>query len=384
MQKPLKDRRPKTMTRTSLSPQAYFDAMLERRGYSTARHPALATAYHNRPTALQLASYDVYLIDLLHRADAAPKLARILAAGVSANPCNAHGESLAHRIGRLGRPDLLQVLLDHGSDVSVADDCGRTPLHDCCWAAAATAASANATIDHPQNHEPTTSSSITTHPWFATAALLLQADPHLLHMADIRGCGPLSYVRRRADWPAWIRFLDSVKNVYWPPRNNTKIIPSASTTTAASSATTATVSSSLLSLSCTTAAALFVVPPLVREAAHARPCHDPAHALTPALARMVVSGRIRPDEAVYLKYDLDDDNINNVGGGRDDDLGSGSGDGDDDDEYDDDESRSDDEFDADSYASESDDDSDVDYGRLGAENKSDRVLTLPTTTRRRQ
>lgn len=62
-------------------------------------------------------------------------LLRTMEAGLSPSPCNAYGESLVHLICRRGDADMLQVMLDMGTDIAVADDFGRTLLHDACWAA---------------------------------------------------------------------------------------------------------------------------------------------------------------------------------------------------------------------------------------------------------
>merc|ERR1719203_136549 len=107
--------------------------------------------------------------------------------GVSPNPCNVHGESLLHKICRTGDPKTLQILLDAGASVQVCDDFGRTPLHDACWRA---------------------------EPCFEIIEMIVSRDMHLLHMTDVRGATPLSYVHRQ-HWSRWIEFIDSKKDVWW-------------------------------------------------------------------------------------------------------------------------------------------------------------------------
>lgn len=168
-------------------------------------------------------------------------LANVMATGLSPNPCNSHGESLLHNICRRGFVDMLQVLLHHGASVQVADDYGRTPLHDACWAA---------------------------EPAFATVKLLLERDPRLFHLMDTRGHVPLNYVREE-HWPAWVQFLEDSKDVYWPPLPvGEKQGPPTLAVAAAGSAT--------------------------------RTLPDPFPALSPELARMVASGRMKASEAQLL------------------------------------------------------------------------------------
>ena len=79
---------------------------------------------------MQLASYDSYLISLVKQ-NRVSEIRRIYDSQlVSANPCNQYGESLVHTICRLGNTTILKTLVDAGADLQVADDYGRTPLHD--------------------------------------------------------------------------------------------------------------------------------------------------------------------------------------------------------------------------------------------------------------
>jgi ankyrin repeat protein len=173
-----------------LNPQSYLNALMRSRGYNPAvvHYDSLQTAYYNKPTDLQQASYDVHLIDLVknHQLD---ELRDCLAMGLSPNPCNAWGESVLHLLCRTGSPpDVLQVFVEAGADLQVVDDYGRTLLHDACWSV---------------------------HPCMATIEMLLDADVHLLQLRDCRGAQPLSYVPE-AHWADWMTFLGQHKDKYFP------------------------------------------------------------------------------------------------------------------------------------------------------------------------
>jgi ankyrin repeat protein len=213
------------------------------RGYPVVHYDSLQTAYYNKPTALQQASYDVHLIDLVKNQQL-DELRDCLAMGLSPNPCNAWGESVLHLLCRTGSPpSVLQVFVQAGADVQVVDDYGRTLLHDACWSV---------------------------HPCMATIAMLLDHDVNLLHMRDCRGAQPLSYVPE-AHWADWMTFLSQHKDKYFPMLRPGTNAP---------------------------------VPPLTQKAPNSRPVADPPNALSLELARMVASGRMSPAEVRLL---LDED-----------------------------------------------------------------------------
>ena len=219
--------------------------MLEKRGYSTKRYKTLQSAYYNKPSPLQQASYDVYLINMVKRGERS-NLKGVFEAGISPNPCNQFGESLLHMICRRGDAEMLQVLIDVGCNLQVADDYGRTPLHDACWAAK---------------------------PAFGVVDVILGVDPRLFFMTDCRGSTPLTYVRK-THWAEWAPYLDEKKETVWPIRDPSD--PEGD-------------------------------PELTKYGANTRPLHDPDDALTCELAKMVASGKMHPDEASMLKYDNEDD-----------------------------------------------------------------------------
>jgi hypothetical protein len=220
-----------------------MDAMIRSQGYSTRRFESLDSAYYNKPTPLQRASYDVYMIDAVKAFDH-EVLSAAMEVGLSPNPCNAYAESLVHMVSRRGDSKALQILVDNGCNLQVADDYGRTPLHDCCWAA---------------------------DPAFEVAEIILAADPRLFYMTDSRGAVPLTYVRKE-HWPLWIEYLESKKDTIWPTRDLKSDGEEQS-------------------------------PPLTLTGANSLPMADPEKALTVELAAMVASGKMKPEEAQFLKYD---------------------------------------------------------------------------------
>lgn len=221
--------------------------MIRSQGYSTRRFKTLQSAYYQKPTPLQNASYDLHLINVVKAFDH-DKLAAMVGAGLSPNPCNKFGESLVHMVCRRGDAKALNIFMQNGANLQVADDYGRTPLHDCCWSAS---------------------------PAFDVAEVLMNADIRLLHMTDCRGAVPLSYVRKE-HWAAWIEFLESNKANWWPKRNLKKQGEEES-------------------------------PPLTEVGPNTRPLPNPANALTPELAAMVASGKMNPEEASFLTYDKNTD-----------------------------------------------------------------------------
>jgi ankyrin repeat protein len=257
--------------------------MMKKRGYSTKRYNTLQTSYHNKPTPLQKASYDVHLISLIksHNTD---DLHNILQSGISPNPCNNYGESLVHMVCRRGDEELLQIMIQNGCCIHVADDYGRTPLHDACWAAS---------------------------PAFPTVELLLNKDVMLLQMTDCRGFLPLSYVRKD-HWEQWNDFLRTKKDTYWPKvtteqfqlqqinaagealllessrhhrhnNNNNINNNNGKNNTRTSDRTQLRASDRVL------------------EKPNTRPIPDPNHALPLDIAALVAAGTISPDEAIKLR-----------------------------------------------------------------------------------
>lgn len=214
-----------------VSPQAYLDALLQSRGYSTQSYCSLEGGYYCKPTPLQMASYGNKIMQAVRKSDA-KLLESLLQAGLSSNPCNAFGESLLHSVCRRGDYKLLMVMVENGTSVQVSDDFGRTPLHDACW---------------------------TARPNFESVRVLLERDVRLLRIVDCRGCSPLSYIKREF-WADWIDFFDSEKENFWKARDITADGPEAP-------------------------------PALVQVAAHTNPPLDPPNAVSLDDATLLASGR---------------------------------------------------------------------------------------------
>jgi Ankyrin repeats (3 copies) len=220
--------------------QKLLELKLSSRGYDVVSFEALKSGYRNQPTELQKASFGTYLIQLV-KEGSLDTLEDLLDTGLSPNPSNRHGESLVHIVCRLGQYQILQVLLDRGASVQIADDSGRTPLHEIC-------------------------SSI--NPSFHAVAMLLEVDKNMFFMTDRHGYLPLSYVPKTMR-EQWTTFLERKMDEYWPRR-------------------------SLLKES------LGHVPKIIQMGPNSRLLRDPENALTSELAAMVAAGTMDPEEATYL------------------------------------------------------------------------------------
>ena len=170
--------------------QSYFENLLRSRGYSANNYCSLENAYYSKPTALQMASHGVKVIQGVRKSDT-HLVTRLLKAGLSPNPCNKFGESIIHMICRRGDSELLKIFVKFGCSLQVCDDFGRTPLHDACW---------------------------TSEPKFEVVELILRSDRRLMNIDDCRGSSPLSYVKRD-HWGAWIQFFERVKDQFWSHRD---------------------------------------------------------------------------------------------------------------------------------------------------------------------
>ena len=249
-----KKKKKKKSSSSDDSPQIYLCAILEARGYSVEEFTALETGYHNTPTAFQTASYGGHIIDAVKRGYA-EELKSLFSAGLSANACNEHGESLIHMAARKGESNCFKVLVEHGATLNVCDDYGRTPLHDACWA--------------PE-------------PNFEIVDILLKADIRMFSLKDGRGQTPLSYVRREA-WKPWKKFLHSKIDTFWPQREVLRDGPEGP-------------------------------PPLTTKEPDSRKIPAPKDKLPLELATMVAQGRMDPAEAQFLRHMDDDEDEGSTGG----------------------------------------------------------------------
>lgn len=223
------------------TPQIFLDRQLVSRGYSTKRHDSASCGYFNKPTALQIASYDVKLVNLV-RNRRLSEIEAMLKAGISANPCNKQGESLIHMIARRGDFEMLNLFKKYGCRFNISDTLGRTPLHDAMWAS---------------------------QPAFETVELLLKEDIDMLFMNDSRQNTPLAYARKE-HWKQWIEFFEGKKDLFWPLREANSVQPEST---------------------------------ILRSPPNSCPIANPKHALTPELAQLVASGSMEPEEALLLRHE---------------------------------------------------------------------------------
>jgi len=168
--------------------QDYLPTILSSRGYTPKALPASELGYRQDPTPLQLASFG-YAVCSSIKPNGVDRLNALLQAGLSPNPTNRFGDSPFFMACKRGLPSLVQVFIDNGASVQVADSFGRTPLHHAMWA-------------NP--------------PCLESARLLLKVDPKLLLVKDIHGKCPLDFVVGDEFRVQWIEFLDSVKDEMWP------------------------------------------------------------------------------------------------------------------------------------------------------------------------
>ena len=118
-----------TVSFKQVPPQAKFHLKLKERGYSPRNFASKRSAYYNKPTEHQLASYGGAILEVV-RQNKVEEFRRMLEAGLSPNACNEHGESLLHMVCRHGKVDLFRVLIAYDVDIQQTDDYGRTPVSD--------------------------------------------------------------------------------------------------------------------------------------------------------------------------------------------------------------------------------------------------------------
>lgn len=182
--------RPPLLVSHEISPQTYLGSTVLARGYSNQQFHALDTAYYNEPTPFQRASFGEYFVGVV-RGGNVSALHKCLVAGLCPNASNAHGETVLHLVCRASLKEGFRLLMSFGADVQVADNCGRTPLHEACWA-----------------HKPC----------FEIIEDILKVDKRMLFVTDSLGATPLAYVRRE-NWTPFTRFLMSQKDKLWPDRD---------------------------------------------------------------------------------------------------------------------------------------------------------------------
>lgn len=110
-------------------PQGKLHIKLKGRGYNPRNYASKRTAYYNKPTEHQLASYGQAMIDVVRR-NKVEEFRMMLEAGLSPNACNQHGESLLHMVCRHGKLNLFNLLVAYDVDIQQVDDYGRSAMHE--------------------------------------------------------------------------------------------------------------------------------------------------------------------------------------------------------------------------------------------------------------
>jgi Ankyrin repeats (3 copies) len=238
--------------------------LIRSRGYSTKPYPTLEGGYHYRPSELQKASYDPYLVSLVQQ-NRQGEICQMLDCGISPNPCNSYGESLIHTICHCGNASLLQIMLKAQSDTEVVDDHGQTPLHHACQSSKKNIFPViELLISGGGKQQRDNDDSCPTN--------RVGSGPLLFYLADCWGSLPLEYVARK-NWGVWIQWIEAHKDIYWPCRN---IVMDGE---------------------------LSAPPPITLLPPQSRIAPVPTHPLPPALAKLLVSGLISPLEVKVLRCD---------------------------------------------------------------------------------
>lgn len=139
-------------------------------------------------------AYSAPIVDASRRGDV-EKLRSIHdnGSGVTMRCCNRFGEGLLHAACRRMNVSVVAFLLNESDATSrVRDDYGRTPAHDACW---------------------------TADPNLIIFKMVIESDPALLLIPDLRGHTALKYVRKQ-HWPAYCHFLEEHRHLLLPKNNN--------------------------------------------------------------------------------------------------------------------------------------------------------------------
>ena len=142
---------------------------------------AVVVATWDKPSQEAMDAYNVTLVQAIREKNI-EALRTMLKDGKSLDACNRFGESILAMACRRGDVETVRFLVSEAKvKVSVRDDFGRLPHHDCCW---------------------------TPVPNFRAMDVLLQVSPpELLISQDVRGHTPFHYARRE-HWDDWLHFLE--------------------------------------------------------------------------------------------------------------------------------------------------------------------------------
>lgn len=171
------------------SPRTRLRSILVSHGCPRSPPTAGDAGYATQPSPLQKASHGTALLRAVQRSDT-EALVGLLRAGLSPNPCNAHGDSVLQMVAKRSDYSLFRALVvDGGASLRVADSFGRTVLHHAAWADAAS--------------DDT----------FRIVRLVLErCGPEILWLTDKNGIGPFDFLRDEK-WDPWAKFLEESQDV---------------------------------------------------------------------------------------------------------------------------------------------------------------------------
>jgi hypothetical protein len=100
---------------------------LSNRGYSTSAYETKNTAYYNKPTTYQKASYGSRMVEIVRRGDV-EGMQKMMEMGLSPNPCNVYGESLVHMVrydkkSTMDEFEFIKQLLNFKKSVFKQEEC---------------------------------------------------------------------------------------------------------------------------------------------------------------------------------------------------------------------------------------------------------------------
>lgn len=164
-----------------VNPQNLLVSILKEEGYdATTKESSRLKDFFLEVTDEHIAAYDQVVVKAVKDRNIAA-LREMHQNGRTLQCSNRFGESLIHMACRRGLTDIVRFFVKEAEvSLRVKDDFGRTPLHDACWSST---------------------------PNFPLLELLIEHDPDLLLVNDVRGHSPFSYARRN-HWNEWTQFLN--------------------------------------------------------------------------------------------------------------------------------------------------------------------------------
>lgn len=163
------------------NPHNLLLSILKEKGYdATVQESSRLQDFFLEITDDQIAAYDQVVVKAVKDQNISA-LREMHKNGRTLQCSNRFGESLLHMACRRGLTDIVRFFVKEALvSLRVRDDYGRTPMHDACWSST---------------------------PNFPLLELLIEHDPDLLLVKDVRGHSPFSYVRRN-HWNEWTSFLN--------------------------------------------------------------------------------------------------------------------------------------------------------------------------------